>query len=163
MMKFLLTCLSLLLLCGGCLSQEQAAVDLRPIGPNGQRLNRIEGTSPLAIPKGMPDAQVLDCVEKAIEGPGEKEGQKNYRKSQWHLEKRDVNNKWIQLGFTVRRHYLQVCYRIEKGLLIPDVPHSVNLKQNGTKIHRKVPVWIESLYPLIQSQFYKAEKAMQAK
>lgn len=40
--------------------------DTRPIGPDGERLNRIPGVRTVEIPAGFTDAQVLDAVERAI-------------------------------------------------------------------------------------------------
>jgi hypothetical protein len=83
----------------------------------------------------------------------------NHWVSQWRLEARDPANKWIRIGLTARSHYLCVCYRIEGGKLIPDVPTSTNLKQDGIRIHRKVPVWINNLKPLISQRFYDLANA----
>ena len=122
--------------------------------PAAATLNRIPGTDSIDIPQGITDKQALDAVEQAVKGT--KAGDtRNYWLSQWRMEARDPANKWIQIGLTARQHYLCVCYRIENGKLVPDVPTSTNLKQEGTKIHRKVPAWINNLKPLISSRFYE--------
>lgn len=64
---------------------------------------------------------------------------------------------------TVRRHYLCVCYRIENGSLVPDVPTSTNLKQSGVKIHRRVPGWINGFNALISQQLYGAKTVPMAR
>ena len=132
---------------------SESAVDTRPVGPNGERLNRIPGTNPIEILHGLTDAQALDAVESAIRGtkPGER---RNHWVSQWRIEDRDPANKWIRINLTARNHYLCVCWRIEGGKLVPDVPTSTNLKQDGIKIHRKVPAWINGLQPLISQKMY---------
>lgn len=129
------------------------AEDNRPMGPNGERLNRIPGVEAIDIPSELSDSQALDAVEQAINGtnPGERT---NRWLSQWRPEMRDSDNRWIRVGLTARGHYLCVCYRIEGQQLIPDVPTSTNLKQDGIKIHRKVPSWINGLRPLIQTRMY---------
>lgn len=123
-------------------------------GPDGVLLNRIPGTNSVDIPAGLVDAKVLDAVEKAIQGTGGNQQRVNHWVSQWRMERRDPDNKWIRVGLTVRQHYLSVCYRIENGKLIPDVPTSTNLNQDGCKIHRKVPNWINKLNTLISQQLY---------
>lgn len=129
------------------------AVDERPIGPNGERLNRIPGTQEIEIPGGISDLQAMDAIEGVIRGtnPGERV---NHWASQWRLEGRDPANKWIRIGLTAREHYLSVCYRIEGRKILADVPTSTNLKQDGIKIHRKVPAWINKLRPLILQKLY---------
>ncbi len=160
-MKKLLMGMGLMVLCAGCLSLGPQE-DTRPLGPEGQRLNRIEGTIPIALPTELTNAQVLDCVEQSIESTGDNK-RKSYWVSQWRLEQRDAKDAWIVIGLTVRSHYLQVCYRIENGQLIPDVPYSVDLDQDKTKIHRKVPEWINNLRPLIQAKLYHAVKEARSK
>ena len=130
----------------------------RPVSADGQVLNRIPGTDSIDIPQGITDVQALDVVEAVIRGtkPGDRV---NHWVSQWRLEARDPANKWIRIGLTARNHYLCVCYRIEDGKLVPDVPTSTNLKQDGIKIHRKVPVWINNLKPLILQRFYDLTNA----
>ena len=151
---------SALLLVSGCqiineLTEPAAPeVDTRPIGPNGERLNRIPGTDPVQIPEGLSDKQAIDAVVQAVTGTGNNERNIAFV-SQWRMEARDKNNKWVQIGLTVRSHYLCVCYRVENGALIPDVPNSRNLKQDGTRIHRKVPQWINNLAPLITQRLYR--------
>ncbi len=146
--------LGLFAACSGFLGLTMGSqTDERPIGPNGERLNRIPGTESIDIPQGVSDKQALDVIEATIRGTKPGEG-KNYWISQWRMEDRDPSNKWIRIGLTARQHYLCVCYRIENGKLVPDVPTSTNLKQDGIKIHRKVPVWINNLKPLITMRFY---------
>ena len=147
--------LSAALCLGGC-CLFGTAEDMRPFSADGVRLNRIAGAASVDIPVGINDKQVLDAVEKAITGthPGNR---KVAMTSQWRPELRDPENKWIRVGLTVRRHYLQVCYRIENGKLVPDVPYSENLKQQDTKIHRKVPQWINNFNVLIAQQLYAAQ------
>lgn len=127
--------------------------DTRPIGPNGERLNRIPGTLPIEIPQGLTDKQALDAVELAVAGTGAGDKRIHWA-SQWRMEARDPGEKWIRVGLSAREHYLSVCYRIEDAKLVPDVPTSTNLKQDGIKIHRKVPVWINGLKPLIAAKLY---------
>ena len=146
-----ISAIGILVACLGCqmLGKES---DNRSIAPDGERLNRIPGTESIEIPPGVSDKQALDVIEATIKGT--KAGdRKNYWVSQWRMEARDANNKWIRIGLTARQHYLCVCYRIEGGKLVPDVPTSTNLKQDGIKIHRKVPVWINNLKPLIRAGF----------
>ena len=145
--------------CIGCQGPSVVQkVDDRPVLADGQRLNRIPGTEPIEIPQGISDAQALDAVETAIRGtnPGERV---NHWVSQWRLEARDPANAWIRVGLTARNHYLCVCYRIEGGKLVPDVPTSTNLKQDGIRIHRKVPMWINNLRPLIAQRLYDMSNA----
>ena len=134
-------------------SFSEPAVDNRPIGPNGERLNRIPGTDSIEILGGLTDAQALDAVETAIRGTRAGD-RRNHWASQWRLEDRDPGNKWIRISLSQREHYLCVCYRIENGKLVPDVPTSNNLKQDGIKIHRKVPTWINGMRPLISQRMY---------
>jgi len=120
---------------------------------NGVVLNRIPGTESIEIPEGLPSNRVLDAVEMAVAGtnPGE---HNNSWVSKWRPELRDPQNRWIRIGLKVRQHYLCVCYRIEGNRLVPDVPTSTNLDQDGIHIHRKVPAWINNLKPLISMQMY---------
>ena len=74
------------------------------------------------------------------------------------MEGRNDAEKWVRAGLSVRKHYLCVCYRIENGKLIPDVPTSINLNQSGSSIHRKVPHWINLMKPQLVEQLYKASK-----
>lgn len=123
------------------------------LGPDGVWLNRIPGANSVDIPSGLADAKVLDAVEQAIRGTGNNQ-RVNHWVSQWRMELRDPGNKWIRVGLTARQHYLSVCYRIENGKLVPDVPTSMNLNQDGCKIHRKVPAWINRLNVLIAQALY---------
>jgi len=158
-MKTLVAVAILAAVCIGCNTSTVAPQnDTRPVSADGQVLNRIPGTDPIEIPQGVSDVQALDVVESVIRGtnPGDRV---NHWVSQWRLEARDPANKWIRIGLTARSHYLCVCYRIEGGKLIPDVPTSTNLKQDGIRIHRKVPVWINNLKPLIAQRFYDLANA----
>jgi len=158
----LLASIGVFVACSGFLGLGGGGADNRPIGPDGERLNRIPGTESIDIPQGVSDKQALDVIEATIKGT--KAGDtKNYWLSQWRMEARDAGNKWIRIGLTARQHYLSVCYRIEAGKLIPDVPTSTNLKQDGIKIHRKVPVWINNLKPLITMRFYDITNGTAAK
>ena len=155
MKAIMLACIAVVAGCaqiGGTLGGSET-VDARPIGPDGVPLNRIPGVESIDIPEGVSDKAALDVIEQTITAtrPGER---RNTFVSQWRLEARDKDNKWIRIGLSARSHYLCVCYRIENGKLVPDVPHSTNLKQDGIKIHRKVPNWINGLRPLIMQRFY---------
>lgn len=136
----------------GCFSD---GIDERcqPMGPDGVRLNRIPGTSAISIPAGLSNERALDAVEQAISGthPGTRS---NSWVSQWRPELRDPSNQWIRVGLSVRQHYLCVCYRVEGGSLVPDVPTSRNLNQDGVSIHRKVPAWINRFNSLVSQQLY---------
>ena len=125
--------------------------------PDGTVLNRIPGVESIAIPSGVSDKTALDAVEQTIDLAHDGK-LPNYRKGQWCVEDRDASNKWIKAGFTVRKHYLCVCWRIEGGRIVPDVPNSRNLDQDGCSIHRKVPAWINTLRPVIAERLYKATK-----
>ena len=126
-------------------------------GADGVLLNRIPGVNSIDIPSGLDYAKVLDCVEDAVRGTGEST-RVNAWVSQWRMELRDPGNRWVRVGLTVRQHYLSVCYRIEEGRLVPDVPTSTNLGQDGCKIHRKVPTWINRLNALIAQKLYSSAK-----
>ncbi|MBO4287886.1 MAG: hypothetical protein J5985_06950 [Kiritimatiellae bacterium] len=159
MKKVFVSLCAVCVLAVGCVTLEgdNGGVDTRPVAADGTRLNRIPGTESIPIPNGLTDVQVLDAVESAIKGTGA--GDRNiYWVSQWRVENRDPANKWVQVVLTARAHILHVCYRIENGALIPDVPSSSNLKQNGTRIHRKVPQWINQLNVLISSRLYELKK-----
>ena len=151
-MRKLIMVLMLAAMFAGCVggASESASV---PGGSGGQHLNRIPGTESIEIPQSISNEKALDAVEIAVKGtrPGDRV---NHWVSQWRMEARDPANEWIRIGLTARNHYLCVCYRIEGGKLVPDVPTSKNLKQEGTKIHRKVPVWINNLKPLISQRLY---------
>lgn len=124
---------------------------------DGTMLNRISGTEAIDIPFGVSDKAALDAVEQVVELS--RNGQtRNYWKGQWRMEGRNDVEKWVKAGLSVRQHYLCVCYRIENGKLIPDVPTSTNLKQNGSLIHRKASRWINLMKPQISEQLYKASK-----
>ena len=154
-MKKLLVVSAVVGLLSGCMLFGGGESDRGPVvrDENGVALNRIPGTNSVDIPAGISDSQALDAVELAINGtsPGERN---NSWVSKWRPEARDENNKWIRIGLHARKHYLCVCYRIEGGKLVPDVPTSTNLKQNGTSIHRKVPLWINDFNTLITTQMY---------
>ena len=143
--------------CVGCSSFNGAESVPPTVMADGTVLNRIPGVESISIPAGVPDKTALDVVEQVI-GLNNSGDKRNRWKGEWRMEDRDAANKWIQVGFSVREHYVCVCYRIEGSKLIPDVPTSTNLKQNGTSIHRKVPVWINSLRPLISERLYKCAK-----
>ena len=142
--------------CVGCASNDVGSVP-PTVMSDGTVLNRIPGVDSISIPAGVSDKTALDVVEQviALNNSGDK---RNRWKGEWRMEDRDPQNKWIQVGFSVREHYVCVCYRIEGNKLVPDVPTSTNLKQNGTSIHRKVPVWINGLKPLISERLYKCAK-----
>ncbi|MCR5183718.1 MAG: hypothetical protein K6B46_03355 [Opitutales bacterium] len=144
----------------GCRFKKTAGITRVLRGPEIH--NRVKGVLPVDIPKGLTNAEVLDIVEETINGANDV-GKHRYWLSQWRVENRDPGNTWIQVGFSVRAHYMRVCYRIaESGKLIPDVPESVNLEQTKTTIHRKVPEWINSLNRLLVSQLYIAAKNKQS-
>ena len=138
---------------GGNDEPEAAGAEPVALDENGVALNRIPGTEAIDIPAGLANDKVLDAVEMAITGT--RPGERNISAvSQWRPEMRDPENRWIQVGLRARMHYLCVCYRIEGSKLIPDVPTSRNLKQKGTSIHRKVPIWINNFSSLIKMQLY---------
>lgn len=151
--RMILALLIALSMNGCCLFTAEEASPSCHVLADGTRLNRIPGVTNVDIPAGVTDKQVLDAVEKAITGthPGNR---KVAMVSQWRPELRDPANKWIRVGLTARNHYLRVCYRIENSQLIPDVPFSTNLKQEGTKIHRKAHMWINNFNALIAQQLY---------
>jgi len=142
-------------------SAESSAASV-PRDEKGVVLNRIPGTESIDIPEGLSPSRALDAVELAVKGTGDGEKSK-YWVSQWHLELRDPANRWIRIGLKVRQHYLCVCYRVEGNCLVPDVPTSMNLKQNGTSIHRKVPTWINTMKPLILAQMFNIVREQSAK
>ena len=144
----------------GCFTSAPQPVTSAPQpvrGADGVLLNRIPGVNSIDIPSGLDNAKVLDCVEDAVRGTGEST-RVNAWVSQWRMELRDPGNRWVRVGLTVRHHYLSVCYRIEEGRLVPDVPMSTNLGQDGCKIHRKVPTWINRLNALIAQRLYSSAK-----
>lgn len=101
-----------------------------------EALNRIPGTFPIILPTGVSAQQafsVLSAVTEKASTPREK----------WKVEAVDQEWKWVRLHLNVRnKHYLRVCYRLDADRLVPDVPWSENLRQNGTDIHRNVKAWI---------------------
>lgn len=163
-MKSIMIAVAAAVLCVGCsairgiTSPSTPAVDNRPVGPDGERLNRIPGTTAIDIPAGIDNKTALDVFENAIIATGA--GDKNlYWASQWRMEARDSGHNWIRVGLSNRQHYLSVCYRIEDGKMIPDVPASSNLKQDGINIHRKAVQWINRLNPLIGAKLYDAGRS----
>lgn len=119
-------------------------------------LNRIVGTGSVAIPAERTDAQALDAVARAVKAANPKDRQGGFSLlGQWTLEERDPGNKWIRVALRIRTHYMAVCYRIENGRLVPDVPTSRNLKQNGSKIHGNAPRWINNFNVIITEQMNK--------
>jgi len=104
--------------------------------PSAASLNRIPGAGSIKIPEGLSDDQAIEAVARTAVGIG------NWVAGRWVVESRDVSNQWIRVNLTVRQHAMTVCYRIENGMLVPDVPQSTNLNQDGSKIHRNVPGWI---------------------
>lgn len=121
--------------------------------PAAVPLNRILGTAPIAIPAGFSDRAALDCVEAAVHAANPKNKQGGFSLlGQWSLEERDPWNRWIRVAIRIRTHYAAVCYRIENGNLVPDVPVSRNLNQNGSEIHRNVPRWINNFGAIIKQQ-----------
>ena len=123
-------------------------------------LNRILGTAPIAIPAGFTDKQALDSIEAAVHTANPKNKQGGFSLlGQWTLEERDPANKWIRVAIRIRAHYAAVCYRIENGNLVPDVPVSRNLNQNGSKIHDNVPRWINNFGRIIKLEMQKMQAA----
>ena len=155
--KILLIAVCTLVFCAGCVSLKNNEKPITAVSADGTILNRIPGTTSIIIPPQMTNKAALDAFENALiaTNPGNKN---QYWTSNWRLEARDSENKWIRVGLSVRQHYLCVCYRIENGKLIPDVPESINLNQNGNEIHRKVPLWINRLNPLIRAKLYEADR-----
>lgn len=159
----MVSCLSaavLLSACAGCLS---SGTDVVPptVMADGTVLNRIPGVESIVIPAGISDKMALDVVEQVVTLNNSGETRNRWR-GEWRMEDRDAANKWIRVGYSVREHYLCVCYRIENGKLVPDVPTSTNLRQNGCSIHRKVPAWINAIRPMISERLYKCTKAAAA-
>lgn len=114
---------------------------------NGIVLNRIPGAESILIPPGLSDAQAVEAIARTAVGIG------NWMTGRWTVESRDPSNKWIRVSLTVRQHAMTVCYRVEDGKLVPDVPHSTNLNQNGSKIHRNVPGWINRFNNRVVTHF----------
>lgn len=115
--------------------------------PSAPTLNRIPGTGSVKIPAGLSNAQAIEAVARTAVGIG------NWVAGRWVVESRDVSNQWIRVNLTVRQHAMTVCYRIENGMLVPDVPQSTNLNQDGSKIHRNVPGWINRFNNRISQHF----------
>ena len=154
-----------LVLGGSCLQlQAQAAAPAAaPAQPAAAPLNRILGTAPVAIPAGFTDKEALDCVEAAVHAANPKNKQGGFSLlGQWSLEERDPANKWIRVAIRIRTHYAAICYRIENGNLVADVPVSRNLKQNGSKIHDNVPRWINNFGVIIKQEMQKAKASAPA-
>lgn len=99
-------------------------------------LNRIPGVDSVHIPEGLTNEQALNAVEHSASGMG------SWILGRWSRDARDASNHWVRVVLNVRSHSLTVCYRIENGMLVPDVPYSSNLNQNGAKIDGHVPGWI---------------------
>ena len=126
--------------------------------PAAVQLNRILGTVPVSIPAGFTDKQALDSVEAAVHTANPKNKQGGFSLlGQWTLEERDPANKWIRVAIRIRAHYAAICYRIENGNLVADVPVSRNLNQNGSQIHRNVPRWINNFGVIIKQEMQKAQ------
>lgn len=129
---------------------QASAVAAQPVAVP---LNRILGTAPVAIPAGFSDRTALDCVEAAVHTANPKNKQGGFSLlGQWSLEERDPADRWIRVAIRIRTHYAAVCYRIENGNLVPDVPVSRNLNQNGSEIHRNVPRWINNFSAIIKQE-----------
>lgn len=135
-------------------TQAQEPAQVQSAAP----LNRILGAAPVAIPAGFTDKEALDSVEAAVHAANPKNKQGGFSLlGQWTLEERDPANKWIRVAIRIRAHYAAICYRIENGNLVPDVPTSRNLNQNGSQIHRNVPRWINNFGVIIKEQMNKAK------
>ena len=141
--------LFVLLALSGCMSVSTGNVAM---SEDGQILNRINGTRSIPISNGLSAKQALDAVEQVILTPHY--GHNDKLIDLWRLEDRSPDDKWIRVGLTTRKHYLSVCYRVENGELVPDVPNSSGLKQKGARIHKKVPLWINSFNSYITEQMY---------
>lgn len=116
-------------------------------GSSAEELYRIQGVESVQIPAGLSNAQALDAVQRTATGVG------NWLTGRWGFEARDVSNQWIRVVLNVRRHSLTVCYRVENGALVPDVPHSTNLNQVGSKIDDHVPGWINRFNNRVRTHF----------
>ncbi len=112
-------------------------------------LNRIPGMTPVAIPAGVGAAAALDAVEKAVQ-EANPNGRARSWMGAWNLVQRDPGGTFVLVELSVRQHSLQVCYRIENGALVPDVPSSVNLRQAGTSIHPKAVQWAIDFSPRVR-------------
>ncbi len=115
-------------------------------------LNRIPGAESIQIPSGLSDAQAIEAVARTAVGIG------NWLMGRWTVESRDPSNKWIRVALTVRQHAMTVCYRIENGKLVPDVPQSTNLRQNGSQIDGHVPGWINRFNHRVVPHFAEVAK-----
>lgn len=115
-------------------------------------LNRIPGADSIQIPPGLSDAQAIEAIARTAVGIG------NWLTGRWTVESRDPSNKWIRVALTVRQHAMTVCYRIENGKLVPDVPQSTNLRQNGSKIDGHVPGWINRFNNRVVPHFAEVAK-----
>ena len=155
-MKTKIILMGLLALGSTATAQTTAPAAAQP--PAAVQLNRILGTAPVAIPAGFTDKQALDSVEAAVHAANPKNRQGGFSLlGQWTLEERDPANKWIRVAIRIRAHYAAVCYRIENGNLVADVPVSRNLNQNGSQIHRNVPRWINNFGAIIKQEMQKAQ------
>ena len=142
----------------GFSASAQTAAPVAVQQPAAAPLNRILGTAPVAIPAGFTDKEALDCVEAAVHAANPKNKQGGFSLlGQWTLEERDPANKWIRVAIRIRVHYAAICYRIENGSLLADVPVSRNLNQNGSQILRNVPRWINNFGAFIKQQMQKAK------
>ena len=140
-----------------CPAWAQQAPVVAAAQPAPTALNRILGTAPIAIPAGFSDKEALDSVEAAVHAANPKNRQGGFSLlGQWSLEERDPANKWIRVAIRIRTHYAAICYRIENGNLVPDVPTSRNLNQNGSQIHRNVPRWINNFGGIVKQQMQKS-------
>ena len=120
---------------------------------NGVALNRIPGAESITIPPGLSDAQAIEAIARTAVGIG------NWLTGRWVVESRDPSNKWIRVALTVRQHAMTVCYRVENGKLVPDVPQSTNLRQDGSKIDGHVPGWINRFNNRVVPHFAEVAKS----
>ncbi|MCQ2391837.1 MAG: zinc ribbon domain-containing protein [Kiritimatiellae bacterium] len=116
-------------------------------------LNRIPGAGSVRIPDGVSDAQALAAVEKAADNRG------SWILGRWTVETRDPSNRWTRVVLSVRSHTLTACYRIENGLLIPDIPQSTNLNQHGSQIDSHVAGWICRFNRRVEENLRVAQRA----
>lgn len=143
MKKITGVCVALLFMVLAVCGQETA---------NGVVLNRIPGAESISIPPGVSDAQAIEAVARTAVGIG------NWLTGRWTVESRDPSHKWIRVALTVRQHAMTVCYRVENGKLVPDVPQSTNLRQNGSKIDGHVPGWINRFNNRVVTHFGEVTK-----
>ncbi len=143
----------------GCLLA--GCMTLKPEEPtyakDGTPVWRIKGTRALPIPEGMTNEAVMKSVALTIV---RQRGKRNFMRY-WAVEKVDPNNNWILLGMSIRDHFFNLCYRIEDGKLVPDVPYSQNLDQEGTEIHDKVPNWINTLGLYISNNLFADQQGIE--